>query len=279
LDSILLSPFETEGSLEQVLSLAFTSQSPVVSAKAFSVVYELISQFESYEDPSQSSDPLFENVFRLVLSKLSDICQFVLGADRFLEKHACALDLVCSIAARSGPIPAPVVSLAIGLTGKLFEQSVNSAFHIRFSCLIGRIARSPAQFSLLCHDTTIRARIMAAFAKRKEVHASYWGALHHFAKTIAATAEPTDENADWNAFVQGTIEPMTTAISEGFGGHRPLPGEIPPDDDCIFPVGRSEQARRFPSKPAMAAALFSRGTRRDEEEDEIEEDELERQPT
>jgi hypothetical protein len=278
LDSVLLTPFETENATEKILAFALTSPNANVSAKAFSVLCELTAQFESWEDETvDSTDPLFETVFRLLHSKLPDLSRFILFGDKFFENHACALDLVCSILARPGPAPAAVISLTVELAEKVFTHPVNSALHIRFLTLARRIARVPAQFASFCQEAGIRARIIGAFARRREVHACYWGMLHGLATTIRATAALKDESPEWLAFFEGTIEPITRAVAEPFGGTRPAPDEAPPDDDLVFPVGRSQQGQRLPPRPA--AAVRPPGADRDEEdEDELEEDNIERRP-
>jgi hypothetical protein len=128
LGSILLSPFENWDVMDRILSFAFGSVSFSFSGKAFSVLCELSDQFVD----SDETDPLFDCVCHFLLTKIVEICEFILTAHRFVEDRVRALDLVCSLLTH-------VIVLGIGLVEKMFQQSANSSLHICFMSLVSRI--------------------------------------------------------------------------------------------------------------------------------------------
>jgi hypothetical protein len=272
LDSILLVPFETRDSTERIVSFAFTSPSSRVSAKAFAVLCDLSYQFADGDGGAvDSTDPLFDTVFGLLLSKIDEICEFILRADRFLDDRVRALDLVCSLLSHPGPVPEPAIALAVALVDKLFRQPSNSSFHIRFTNLVGRVARDPEQFSFFCHESGIQAKIIGTFAKRGQLQASFWGTLYNLATTIDSTIE--DESPEWTTFVETAIEPIQATLGQSYGGPRPAQDDIPPEEDVIFPLGRSEQPARDQVRLPPTVTVLPKAMAEDEEDDvDLEED-------
>jgi hypothetical protein len=272
LDSILLVPFETRASIDRIVSFAFTSPSSRVSAKAFGVLCELSDQFAEAEGGSiDSTDPLFDTVFSLLLSKIDEICEFILRADKFLDDRVRALDLVCSLLSHPEPVPDPALALSIALVDKVFQQPSNSSFHLRFRNLVGRVARDGEQFAFFCHESGIQAKIMDAFAKRGQLQASFWGTLYNLGMTIESMIE--DESPEWTTFLDTTIEPIQAALAQSYGGPRPTADDLPPEEDVVFPLGRSEQPARDQVRLPPTVTVLPKAMAEDEEDDvDLEED-------
>jgi hypothetical protein len=259
-DSVLLSPFETREPVLEILALALASPDPQVSAAAYSVLCELSGLFENYEAVDGNEDVVLESVCGLLLSKISDICAFVLSSERFLEPRARAVDLVCALIVWPVPVPDPIVALAVGLTDKVFRWPVNSALHVRFFTLLARIARVPEQLSTFFRESGIRTRIITVFRRRSEIQASYWGMLASIATMETETTHP---NLEWKRFLEKTIDPIRDTISIPYGGLLPSREGAPSNNHLGFPAGRSRESPR----PPQAAAIDD-----DEEESDYEED-------
>jgi hypothetical protein len=219
-----------------------------------------------------NTDPLYETVFVFLLSKVGDICDFILGSEKFLQDRARALDLVCSLLGHPESAPDQVFGLGVALVDKLFRQPANNCLHTRFSSLVTRISRESDRFAGFCRDSDIRRKIMDAYAEREKLQAAYWGTLYSLATLIEAKAE--DSSPEWTDFLAKTIDPIRETLSEPYGGPRPSPDEVSPDDDLIFPVGKSQMSQREQGKLPATVTVFPKGMGEDDDDDiELEEDE------
>jgi hypothetical protein len=229
-----------------------------VSAKAFGVLFELAHHCIEIDD---GSDPLYTAVFRFLLSKLPELCEFIRSAAEFLDDRDGALALVVELSQQ--PVPETVFQLGLRVVDMLFERTTNSFLHKRLQNLFSKISQNPAQLRAFCAESRICRRIVDVFKTREDAPAAYWGVLYTIADVIAEKAEFDQDDEEWESFIETTVKEMKTLITEPFGGPRPSGDEPSVDSNEPFPVGRSQMQG---GRPETVTTL-----RRDrgEEEDDL----------
>jgi hypothetical protein len=89
--------------------------------------------------------------------------------------------------------------------------------------------------------------------------------LYTLATTIGLNTE--DDSPDWTTFLQTTIEPMRITISRPYGGICPSRDEAPPEEDLVFPIGRSQMSMREQGKLPATATVFPKSIPEDGEDE------------
>ena len=238
-DSVLLSPFERPETMTMIFDMAMNS-CPHVSSKVFNLLFEVAAQCDSEEE-----DPLYVTVFKFLLAKVPEICDFVLRDTPFLEVKTSAMELINMVVIPPSELPQCVVDLCEKLFDMVFTNPANTFLHSAFLSLFDTITMDPARATELVEKAQMRKKIVEAYKKKGEVFASYWGMLYTLATKISSkfdNEEQTDE--EWREFVADTLEHTKEVIDRDYGG--PVPGEsdVGDEEDLEFPIGKSQSAKK-----------------------------------
>ena len=239
-DSPLLSPFENSETVAYILNLALKS-TPHVSSKVFNLLFEVAAQCDSEEE--DPDDPLYSTVFNFLISRIQDICNFVLSDKPFLEDKASAIELINMILVMPLQVPQCVVDLCGALFDQMFEHPANTFLHKALLSVFGTIALNKEQALELVDKVRMRQRIAEAFKKKDEIGASYWGILYDLSMKIFAKLDGNQVRSEWKDFVKGTLAETKEVLESEYGG--PVPDDdmdIDYDEEPVFPLGKSQLA-------------------------------------
>lgn len=238
LDSQLLSPFEVPETMEKILSIGLTCGNTHVSSRVFNLLFEVSTQCSCEEE--EDTDPLYDTVFRFLISKVSDICKFIMSNKPFLSDKASAVELINMIFTSPGNIPECIISLCEFLFNQLFEKPANTFLHRSFLSVFDVILMNGAKVSDVIKRCDMKNRLIDVYGRREDLHASYWGVLYALVCRIAD--KTGDQTGEWDEFLKVTMFPIKQKLDAQYGG--PLPGEQDSDseEDLVFPLGKSELA-------------------------------------
>ena len=238
-DSPILSPFEKPETMDMIFKMAMTA-CPHVSSQVFNLLFEAAAQCDSEED-----DPLYVTVFKFLVSKVPEICQFVLSDEPFLEVKTRAMELINMVVIPPSELPQCVLDLCEALFNQMFEKPANTFLHSAFLSLFDTITMDPERAVSLIEKAQMRKKILETYKKREEISASYWGVLYTLATKIATKFDNEAETDDeWKAFISDTLEHTKQVIDASYGGPVPDENDVPDEEDSVFPMGRSQMGKK-----------------------------------
>lgn len=260
-DSPLLSPFEETPTMNKIFQKIMTTSSPHTASKAINLWYELTTQCESEEEEANNEDPLYESVFKLIVKKIPELCDFIGSSKPFLADKVSAVELLNVLILSKIEIEQCVKDLIGKLFNQIFEFPSHTILQRSFLTLFNTFIVHDKNSCLeLIDKINMRPRIIEVFDKRYQIDVSYWGILYNIsAEIIKNYPELNTKDPKWAHFAAQCICSMKEVIQNGYGGEVPEENseESENDDDMEFPLGNSQKSS-LSSVVTKAPSKFNR---------------------
>ena len=247
IDSPLLSPFENVQIMNNIFQRIMTTSNPHVASKALNLLYELTGQCDTEEEETNNTDPLYESVFKFIVNKIPDICNFITSKKPFLADKSSAVELLNILLNSKIEIKPCVTDLLENLFNQTFELPAHTILQRSFLTLFTSILQiNDKSISLnFIEKTNMKKRIMQAYEKRYTINASYWGVLYSLATKIIEKFPDDKSDPAWINFTSNTIHSIKDIIDRNYGGEVPDENTQDSDsEDMEFPLGKSQLAKQ-----------------------------------
>ncbi|KAH0793758.1 hypothetical protein GPJ56_002310 [Histomonas meleagridis] len=221
-NSMALFDITSPSVLEKIFDYATNNDNTDLSDQSMFLLFELCSKCD---EEDQDDDSMFTRVFKFVISKTNDLCNFVTNDTLFTAGKAKAIELLGGIISADFEVPKCIIECSGKLFLKMFEYPSFSILHCSATQLFEFI--SEGNLEEMLKEYKIKEKIVDAFDNEENDDVGiYYGHLYKITEMILNNEKEQNEETDekWNKFVNGKYSQMKELIELRFGG--PVPSRI-----------------------------------------------------